>query len=212
MIALPRVLIADTATMRLGIRLALDGFAKICAEAEDFEGAVRMARAHRPDACLMGSGIGDGTVNVVRAIADAVPGVPIVVMSGRDNVDDLMLALRAGAAGYVLAGVGAPQLRRVIEVVLRDEAAVPRSMMRYLVDEIRAIEFADQGRLTSRESEILRRLRRGDSTASIAADLSISPITVRRHISRLVEKAGVGGRAELITAGIGAGGDERLAV
>ena len=212
MIALPRVLVADTATMRLGVRLALDGFAKVCAEADDCEAAVRAARTHRPDACLIGTSIGDGAVNTVRAIAEAVPGVPIVVLSGRDSVDDLMQALRAGAAGYVLAGAGAPQLRRVIEVVLRDEAAVPRSMMRYLVDEVRAIEFADQERLTSRESEILTMLRRGHSTASIAADLSISPITVRRHISRLVEKAGVRGRAELIAAGMAPAAAERVAV
>lgn len=208
---LPRVLIADTATIRLGVRLALHGFAKICAEADDVASAIRAAQLHQPDACLVGDGLGAGVVDAVRGISMVVPGVPIVVLAEADNVQELIMALRAGATGYLLAGAGAPQLRRVLEVVLSDETAVPRSMVRHLVEEVRALDLgADQDHLTSRQSEVLIMLRRGLSTTSIASDLSISPITVRRHISRLVHKAGVHDRADLLDNDVEPPGPDQL--
>jgi DNA-binding NarL/FixJ family response regulator len=73
-------------------------------------------------------------------------------------------------------------------------------MVRSLVDELRATERAAGERLTARQAEILAMLRRGDSTARIAAHLAISPVTVRRHISQLAHKAGAGDRGELMSS------------
>ena len=56
------------------------------------------------------------------------------------------------------------------------------------------------GGLSNRESQVLGMLRRGHSTAEIAARIEIAPVTVRRHISELVHKLGVADRSELVTA------------
>ncbi|MGO9900844.1 MAG: LuxR C-terminal-related transcriptional regulator [Solirubrobacteraceae bacterium] len=194
-----RVLVADREPTRLGVRLALEGHAVICAEADDARVAVRAAVSLRPEVCLIGSSI-PGGLAAVREISRSVPETAVVMVSDSHRVNDLLDAVRAGAVGYVPAGFDAEQLRRVISVVAAHEAAVPRSMVRDLVDALREIERATEEGLTAREAEILRLLRSGHSTAAIAANLDISPVTVRRHISKLMQKAGVSTRDELLNA------------
>lgn len=193
-----RALVADNAATRYGVRMALDGLGVICAEASDRKGAVEAAEQHRPDVCLIGRSLPGGGIKAVREISERVPGVAIVVLADRPEIDDLLMALRAGAIGYMPVGFEAAQLRRAIAAVRSDQAAIPRSMVRELVDEIRSFDRVVEGQLTLRERQVLTMVRRGDSTARIAQHLDISPITVRRHISVLVRKAGVAGRAELV--------------
>jgi len=193
-----RVLVADNAPTRYGVRMALDGLAVICAEAPDRKGAVEAAETHRPDVCLIGRSLSGGGIRAVREISASVPRTAIVVLADRPEIDDLLAALRAGAIGYMPVGFEAAQLRRAIAAVRTEQAAIPRSMVRQLVDEIRSFESVIQGELTLRERQVLAMVRRGDSTARIAQHLDISPITVRRHISVLVRKAGVAGRADLV--------------
>jgi len=195
-----RVLVADSEPTRVGVRLALDGYATICAEAGDVEQAVAAAVAEGPEICLIGRQLrGDG-IEAVRRIAELLPHTRIVLLAGGDDVDDLLAALRGGAVGYVAPGFDGQQLRRAIDAVLASEAAVPRSMVLDLVDELRALERAADDHLTVREAQILSMLRRGHSTSVIAARLAISPVTVRRHISKLMHKVGATDRGELVTA------------
>jgi DNA-binding NarL/FixJ family response regulator len=134
----------------------------------------------------------------VREIARAVPETSVVVLSHRQVGHNVLTAVRAGAVGYVPAGFDAPQLRRVISSVLADQVAVPRSLVRDLVTELRELQRAAEEGITGREAEILAMLRHGKTTMAIASQLAISPVTVRRHISKLVQKAGVRDRDELI--------------
>ncbi len=194
-----RVLVADAPITRLGVRLALEGYAVICAEAESCALAIRSACSERPDVCLIGHTIPGGGITAIRAITRAVPETSVVVLSDRDDTSDLVRAVRAGAVGFVPASFDAEQLRRVISVVINHEAAVPRSMVRSLVDELRQLERTAEDHLSLREAEILGKLRLGHSTTEIAKGLMISPVTVRRHISKLVHKAGVRDRDELVS-------------
>jgi DNA-binding NarL/FixJ family response regulator len=177
--------------------MALDELALVCAEASDRRSAVEAVQKYRPDVVLIGRSLpGDG-IRAVREISDAVPHTSIVVLADRPEINDLLMALRAGAIGYMPVGFEPAQLRRAIAAVRTEQAAIPRSMVRELVDEIRSFDRVARGQLTLRERQVLAMVRRGDSTARIAQHLDISPITVRRHISVLVRKAGVAGRAEL---------------
>jgi DNA-binding NarL/FixJ family response regulator len=194
-----RVLVADNAPTRHGVRMALDGLATICAEAPDRSTAVEAAETHRPDVCLIGRSLPGGGIKAVYEISASVPRTAIVVLADRPEIDDLLLALRAGAIGYMPVGFDYAQLRRAITAVRSEQAAIPRSMVRELVDEIRSFESVVQGQLTLRERQVLAMVRRGDSTARIAQRLAISPVTVRRHISVLVRKAGVASRADLLS-------------
>jgi DNA-binding NarL/FixJ family response regulator len=183
--------------------MALDGVARVCAEAANIDEAIREARRSQPDVCLVGALLPGGGIEAVRRLSEMVPDAAVVLLACTDDPGDLLAALRAGAVGYVPAGVGAAQLRRIVRAVHAREAAVPRSMVRQLVDQLREAARPTDGCLTLRQAQILGMLRRGDSTAGIAAHLEISPVTVRRHISALAQKSGASDRGELISSSLG---------
>jgi len=194
----PQVLVADSAPTRLAVRMALGDSAEICAEAGERTAAVRAAIAKRPDVCLIGRSLPGGGIETVREIRDGAPGCQVVVLVDSDETDDLLDLVRAGAVGYLPVGFTPEQVRRAIEGVRAHRAAIPRSMVRDLVDEIRMADRSGPGALTAREAQILRLLGAGESTATMAKSLAISPVTVRRHISELAHKVGASGRAELV--------------
>ena len=195
----PRVLIADYAPTRLGVRLALGGEAHVCAEAADAGMAIAAAHREQPDVSLVGLEIPGGGLTAVRGICEAAPATAVIVLAGVGGVDDLLDAVRAGAVGYVPGGdLNAAQLRRIVRAVVSHEAAVPRSMVLHLLAELRAAEGPAGERLTMREAQVLAMLRRGHSTAVIARGLAISPVTVRRHVSALIRKRSVEDRAALL--------------
>jgi DNA-binding NarL/FixJ family response regulator len=198
----PTLMIVDNEATRAGIRLALAEEATVCAEAADAETAIRAAMRTQPDLCLIGSQIPGGVIPAVRGICRAAPGCAAVVLAPHHDVDELIDAIRAGAVGYVPGTRVADRLQRIVRAVAANEAVVPRSMVLELLLEMRNVGSA--GGLSSRESQVLGMLRRGHSTAEIAARIEIAPVTVRRHISELVHKLGVTDRSELVTAaGIG---------
>src|SRR2546423_435415 len=109
-----RVLIADHAAMRAGIKLALGGSAEICAEAASAEDAIRAAMREQPNVCLVGREIpGDG-LGAVRGICRAAPSAAVVVLAQIRNADDLLESVRAGAIGYVPGPLDAQRLRRIL--------------------------------------------------------------------------------------------------
>ena len=195
-----RILIADHSLVRLGIRMAVEeDVLEVCAEAADAESAIAEAIRARPDVCLVGWDLPGGAINAIRGIFDAVPETAVVVLASTNDVEDLLASLRAGAIGYVPADVSFEGLRRAVRAVLAQEAAIPRSMVREVILELRARSLRSQ-RVTSREAQVLGMVRRGQSTAEIARRLQISPVTVRRHISDLIHKLGVEGRSALIAS------------
>ncbi len=198
MTAKVRLLIADHAPTRVGIRMALDGeVVQISAEAGDAQRAIRAAMREQPDICLVGRDLpGDGLA-AVRGICRAAPRAAVVVLAEVRDVDDLLDAVRAGAIGYVADGLDADRLRRIIGAIAANEAVVPRGMVLELLMELRG-RGAGAEVLTEREAQVLGMLRRGQTTAAIAERLEITPVTVRRHISELVHKLGVQNRSELI--------------
>lgn len=194
-----RILVADHAPTRIGIRMALGPGVQICAEAGDAQAAIRGAMREQPDVCLIGRDLhGDGLA-AARGICRAAPRAAVVVIAEVADVDDLLDAVRAGAIGYVPDGLDCERLPRIIRAAAAREAIVPRSMVLELLAEVRG-NGAGAEALTAREAQVLGMLRRGHSTASIAKRLEIAPVTVRRHISELVHKLGVRDRSELIAA------------
>ena len=190
-------MLVDHAATRMGITMALGDDVNVCAEAGDVHQATEQASIQQPDVCIVGIDVPGGGVNAVRGICRAAPQAGVVVLASEPNVDDMLACVRSGAVGYVLASIDREPLRRVISAVLAGEAALPRGMVFELARELREVSSSGGDGLTLREAQVLGMLRRGHSTAAIAAALSISPVTVRRHISALVQKRGVEGRAAL---------------
>jgi DNA-binding NarL/FixJ family response regulator len=193
-----RLLIADRAPTRAGIRMALNGEVEICAEAEDAEQAIRAAKREQPDVCLIGDHISGDRLAAVRGISRAAVHTAVVVLAQTHDADHLLDCVRAGAVGYVPGSLDGDRLQRVLRAAAAREAVVPRSMVLELLLELRGGgDGADA--LTTRESQVLGMLRRGHKTAEIADRLAIAPVTVRRHVSELVRKLGVADRSALTT-------------
>jgi DNA-binding NarL/FixJ family response regulator len=206
----PTIVIADHHQVtRLGVRMALmrGGF-QVVGEAADCEGTVGTALRERPDVCLLDVSMPGGGIETARRLAEAVPSTSVVMLTISTNTEELLAALRAGAVGYLPKNTSPDRLPAALCGVLKGEAALPRTLVARVLQEFRAFA-ADAAvnpvrvgkvQLTPRESEILRMLGSGHTTVEVAELLSLSPITVRRHISAGVAKLGVADRDAAIRA------------
>jgi DNA-binding NarL/FixJ family response regulator len=200
----PSVLIAHgDPTIRAGLARALAraGFA-IAPEVADGAAAVAAAAATPPDVVLVAADLPDGMA-VVRALAAAPPMTKVVVISARPDGEELLRAVLAGACGYLGADMKLERLPATLHGLLAGEVALPRDHTARLLEELRlrhagrALIAARTGaRLSAREWDVLGLLARDASTAVMARELGITEVTVRRHVSMLLAKLGVGTRAE----------------
>ena len=200
-----RVLIADAhPATRAGIRgaLAVDGFV-VCAEVGEADVAIATAVRERPDLCLVDVAIPGGGVMAAAAIREQLPTTAVVMLAARLDEEELLESLRAGADGYLLKDSDPARLPHILEGALSGEAVLPRKLTGRVIEEFRSHEGRRRlllGRrhgvvvLTVREWQVLEGLRARTRTAEIAARLSISPVTVRRHISEIVRKLQVADR------------------
>jgi DNA-binding NarL/FixJ family response regulator len=205
---------------RAGVRSALesDGL-RIVAEAGTAADAVEAACRLNPDVCVLAVHLpGDG-IEAARLIRNALPETKIVMLTASERDEDLFAALRAGADGYLLKSTSPGRLPHAIRGVMSGEAALPRELAARLIR-----EYRDRGRrgvpelvingnvveLTVREFEVLQGLRKPQRTMEIAADLGISEITVRRHVSTALRKLGTPNRHSAIAL-LRAAEDARLA-
>jgi DNA-binding NarL/FixJ family response regulator len=202
------VLLADDhAAVRAGIRIALagEGF-NVVAEAADGPEAVTLAMEKKPDIALLDVNMPGSGIKAAEEIVAVLPATTVVMLTVSRNDDDLFAALRAGASGYLLKDTDPSRLPFALRGVLEGEAALPRGLVARLIE-----EFRTRGRrrrlplmrqrgveLTEREWEVLEFLHDGLSTAEIAARLSISPVTVRRHVSEILKKLRVTSREEAV--------------
>jgi len=196
--AAARVLVvAGQPGTRAGIRALVErsGF-EVCGEAASANTAARAALRLQPELCVVHGGMAGGGIQAAGLIKMRVPGIAVVLLTQRADADELVDALRAGVAGYVLETTAANGIARALQAVRRGEPAIPRELLGALADEFRARglrrRVAVPGRpvaeLTRRQSEVLELLRRGLSTAEIAERLFISPVTVRRHLGLAIGK------------------------
>jgi two-component system NarL family response regulator len=194
-----RVLVADDhAPTRAGVRQALeaDGCV-VVAEVPDGRRAVEAALALVPDVCLLDINMpGEGGVAAARAISDALPGMPIVMLTASRDDDDLFDALRAGASGYLLKDMDPDRLAAALRGALAGESAMPRALAARVVAQFRSTSTrrlslrGKPGReqLTDREAEVLDLLAHGLSTEDIAARMFVSQVTVRTHVRNVLKK------------------------
>lgn len=205
----PSIVIADDhPAIRLGVRMSLmrGGF-DVVAEAADRDGAVSAVLRERPDVCLLDIRMPGGGIEAAHRLAEAGSSALVVMLTVSNSTDDVLAALRAGAVGYLPKDTSPDRLPAAICGVLKGEAALPRALVGVVLHKFRdyTAATADPVRvgeveLTSRESEILRMLRSGLTTAEVGDMLSLSPVTVRRHISAGVAKLGVADRTAAIRA------------
>ncbi|MDX6706772.1 MAG: two-component system, NarL family, nitrate/nitrite response regulator NarL [Solirubrobacteraceae bacterium] len=202
-----RVLLAEPdAPTRAGIRLALEaeGF-DICAEPLDASAAIESALRDHPDVCLIDEDLRGGALVAVDAIYRRLPDTKLVMLTDCEEPKSLLAVIRAGAMGYVRTDLDPSRLAATIRGVRAGEAALSRRQMVRLIESLRT---RDRGRsapttpggppMTDRQLEVLELMAEGLRTSEIAPRLSITEVTVRRHVSSAVAKLGVADRAAAI--------------
>lgn len=192
-----RVVLADDhAPTRAGVRAALqaDGF-DVCAEAGDAEAAVAAALEFRPHLCLLDVEMPGGGIAAASDIRSRAPEVTVVMLTESESEADLLGALRAGARGFLHKEMNPDRLGVALRGALDGEAAIPRRLVNSLIDHVVAGPADGPRRnprfdLTEREWEVLDLLAEDATTKQIARRLGVSDVTVRRHISHVVQKLG----------------------
>jgi DNA-binding NarL/FixJ family response regulator len=118
---------------------------------------------------------------------------PILVFGSHLNLPLARDALRAGASGFVHAGMTPDQLVRAVSVAIRGETVAPRQLLGYLLDQD---EPANLGALSARQREILGYVAEGLSNAEIASALFLSESTIKQHLRAAYKLIGASNRTE----------------
>ena len=199
------VVIADDHT------LFREGLAGIIGGTEDFEvvgqagsmqEAVQLARDLLPDIILLDIDMPGGGLEAARLIAGELPVTRIVVLTSSEEDDHLIAALKIGARAYILKGVAARELIRILRAVWAGESYVPPMLAASLLLEMREARSQQKqatsplDELTPRERQILEGLAAGLSNKEIGEQLFLSEKTVKHYMTNILQKLQVRNRVE----------------
>jgi DNA-binding NarL/FixJ family response regulator len=204
-----RVLIVDDHPITrdaLSALLGQHGFSIVGEAAEGAE-AIELARRLRPEIVLLDLSMpGLGGIEALPRLREAAPESEVVVLTASGTEENLLAAIRGGAAGYLLKSEPPERIAQFLDGVGRGEAALSGAVARRLLEELQKgstpggvpDEIAES--LTAREVEVLLLLDERLGTDEIAARLYISEHTVRSHVKSLLRKLGVSSRREALEA------------
>lgn len=201
------LLVDDQELVRSGLRRILRrraGF-EVVAECDDGDGVPAAVAAHAPDLVVMDLRMrrvdGIAATAALRAAGDA---PPVLVLTTFDDDELLSGALRAGAAGFCLKDTPADDLVRAAHAVAAGASWLDPTVTGRVLATYRAVSpgsptsSASLDVLTQRETEVLRAIGRGLTNGEIAAELTISELTVKSHVGRIFTKLGLRDRAAAV--------------
>jgi DNA-binding NarL/FixJ family response regulator len=166
----------------------------LVAQATNEREAIEQFRIHRPDITLMDLRLPEGTgTGALVAIRRKFAQARIIMLTTSDGDTDILLALKAGAAAYVLKSMPKNDLLAVIRSVHSVGKHIPADVA------LRLAEHIGDEPLTTRELEILRLIRDGRRNKQIADELFIAETTVNFHIKNLVDKLKANDRTHAVT-------------
>jgi DNA-binding NarL/FixJ family response regulator len=193
-----RVAIVDDHTIvRNGLVSLLGGHAdlEIIGAVGDGEAAVALCVEQRPDVVLMDLSMpGVGGIEATRRVAEAAPGVQVVVLTSFMDRERIVEALSAGAIGYLLKDAEPEELLRGIRTAARGESPLDPRAARTMLGAQRAPDPLDA--LTDREREVLALVADGLPNKQIGRRLEISEKTVKAHLTSIFRAIGVTDRMQ----------------
>ncbi len=196
-----RILLADDhPVVREGLRgmLSAEPDIEVVGEAASGAEAVALFGARRPDVVLMDLRMpgGDGVDAIGKIRAGHESDVRIIVLTTFDTDADILRAVEAGAAGYLLKDSPRADLIRAIRAAARGETVLAPVVAGRLVSRVRGPRPET---LSARETEVLALVARGMTNFQIGRALFVSEATVKTHLTRACAKLGVTGRTAAVT-------------
>jgi NarL family two-component system response regulator LiaR len=194
------MLVDDHAMVRKGLATFLKVYddMQLAGEAESGEVAIRICSEVKPDVILMDMVMAemDG-VMATRAIRQQFPQVQVIALTSFKEGTLIKNALEAGAIGYLLKDVTADELACAIRAAHAGRATLSPEVAQSLVQN--AYRTPAPGLdLTEREREVLVLMVEGLNNTQIAGRLTVSPSTIKSHVSNILSKLSVGSRTEAV--------------
>ena len=200
------LLVDDHPLFREGVAHSLSATAdfEIVGEAGNGRDAVRLAAELSPDMVLLDVSMpGIDGIAAAGQISAALPGVRIMMLTVAEDQEILLAALKNGAHGYVLKGVSAGELRRIVANVADGEAYVTPALAAELLVEFSRPRPQDSlSSLTPRESGVLELLSRGLTNREIGDELHLAEKTVKHHMTSILQKLHVRSRTEAVAVAL----------
>jgi len=202
-----RILIADDhAIVREGLRQLLNGQTdmEVAGEAEDGRQALEKVKSFHPDVILLDIAMPHlNGLEVISLIKEAAPETQVVVLSMHSKETYVQQVLSSGALGYVLKASPSTDILEAIRMAHRNEYFLSSRLKaevigKYLKTKRSAPALRGYDLLTEREQQVFRLVAQGHSTSRIADILCVSPKTVEKHRTSLMNKLVVHDRLELL--------------
>lgn len=198
------VLVDDHDLFRGGLREILEeNGLRVVGEAASGGEALDLVERLAPDVVVMDINMpGISGVEATRRLATRAPRARVVVLTISADDGDIMDALMAGAAGYLVKDASVDELVGGIRAVARGESSISPRIAARLLSRMRdgmattAQPASLHADLTERETQVLRLLAAGKANAEIASDLFISPKTVKNHIASILVKLQMANRIQ----------------
>jgi DNA-binding NarL/FixJ family response regulator len=201
-----RVLVVDDhPVVRSGLTglLSVTDDISVVGEAGDGSEAVALVESTRPDVVLMDLRMPrmDG-VAATGAIVSSYPSTRVLVLTTYDTDTDILHAVEAGAAGYLLKDTPHAELLNGIRAAARGETVLAPPVAARLMSRLRTPAAPAAAQPSPRELEVLAAVARGLSNAEIGRELFIGEATVKTHLQRLFAKLDVDDRTRAVTVAI----------
>jgi DNA-binding NarL/FixJ family response regulator len=199
------LLVDDHPVVREGLRGMIDAEHDLTVVGEAGSGteAIAMAESLRPDVILMDLRMPDvDGVTATGRILAALPRTRIVVVTTYESDTDILRAVEAGAAGYLLKDASRAELADAVRDAARGKTVLAPTVADRLV---RFVRQPTSVTLSAREIEVLSQVAKGSTNADIGRQLHISEATVKTHLLRAFNKLGVSDRTAAVTTAMSLG-------
>jgi DNA-binding NarL/FixJ family response regulator len=170
---------------------------QIVAEADSGAEAIKQFRSYRPDVTLMDLQMpGMNGVDAIKAIRGEFEDARIIVLTTYTGDVQVLQALKAGAAGYLLKSALRTELLNAIRAVHIGQRHVSASIATEIAQHVGEVA------LSERELEVLRKVAAGNSNKQVAAQLGISEDTAKAHMKNILSKLNANDRTHAVTIAV----------
>ena len=179
---------------------------EVVEQGDSAEDAVKLAKEFLPDIILLDITMPGGGIKATQTVSTICPVTKVVILTVSEDDDDVMTALKSGARGYILKGVGGAQLQSILKDIYNGEIFITPELAAGVLLDL-ATPKEDVGtdtlkkanpleELTKRERQILELVGKGQTNKSIGKQLGITEKTVKHYMSNILAKLHVRNRVE----------------